>query len=111
MTSYSPESVYLELARPGMANKIYPKNYRTACYKFELLAILLSDVADAMATLSRKHDSPVRCIVTLLSVSNSETEDTARFLLTIVHRRSRHEVIRTVTRVLQEQRTTNLLQT
>ena len=56
-----------------------------------------------MAMLSRKHNSPVRCVVALLSASNSEFSETrgmASFYLLLYTVAQKHEVIRAVTKVL-----------
>ena len=58
-----------------------------------------------MTTASRKHDISVRCVLALVSVSNSEfskLRSMASFLLTTAYCRSRCNVFR----ISQEKRTT-----
>ena len=60
-----------------------------------------------MATLLRKYDSPVRCVVALISVSNSEfshNRGTVSFYL-LQRTVSGYDVFRAVKRVSQEKMT------
>ena len=88
------------LLSKGLANKSY-----TAKQKQEVIGLLKKclTVAYAMMTLSRKYYLPVPCGVTLLSAPNlefSKAGGTTSCLLTTAYCRSRHEVIRALTRVL-----------
>ena len=95
------ESMYINVSlSKGLVNKSY-----TAKQKQEVVGLLKKclTVAYAMMTLSRKYNLPVPCAVTLLSASNLEFNKaggTTSCLLITAYCRSRHEVIRALTRVL-----------